>query len=510
MKNSIKLLSLLILLSASITGCKDYLDLPPTNERAIESFEDLKRVMSSYVQSLGVKKTYHTLPHYGLPIWEENPVLMFESYSDNIDFESNMSKYNTSSNALFGSLTDEREKFYADLFTYNSFDIPDRLWLNYYSTIGFLNIIEDRLNRTDSGDEKERNQLLGEILVLRAFHIFKLLEWFAPYQNNDLGIPVYLKTGEQVVGVSMPRKPQNEVYEIIINDLNQAQELLVNTQPSPTFNQFFKTRFVNNLLAQVYWFKAESGAKETTKDYEQAKYYASEAIEGIESYIPKTTQGLFAVWNNQNPNYPSFYNETPRFNGIGKIYGSSYATSPSFNQPKELLCNDDFTSLFSDDDIRKAAYFEEDGQTLSISIFENDARQPDRHLRYNLFQPEEAYLILAEANYRLNDISGAIAVLNTFKSFRNAGTADGLSGDDLLNEIINERRKEFFGNKDMRWLDLKRYANKTITRTISIYKQSISVSVSPNDYHYALPIPLEELRENNELIPNEGWTLIEY
>lgn len=509
MKYILKLIILIIVLSGASTGCENYLDLPPTNEKAIANFQDLKRVISSYVQALGEKKSLLFIPYYGHPIWVENQVMMFEAYSDNIDFEINISKYNTTSNALFGLTAEDREKFYADYFTFNCFSVPERLWLDYYSAIGFFNIIEDRLDRIEDGEEEERNQMLGEVLVLRAFHIFKLLEWFAPYDNNELGIPVYLETGETVVGVSVPRKTQSEVYEIIIRDLTQARELLEITQPSPTFNQFYKLRFVDNLLAQVYWFKAESGAKEAN-DYEDAKFYANAAIEGIEAYIPKTTQGLFNVWINQHPNYPSFYNETPMFNGIGKIYGSSYATSPSYNQPKELLCKEDFAALFDVDDIRKAAYFEADGLTLSIAIFENDAQQPDRHLRYNLFQPEEAYLILAEANYRLNDIAGAISVLNEFKSFRNAGSADGLAGEDLLNEIINERRKEFFGNKDMRWLDLKRYANKTITRTISIYQDPISVTVAPNDYHYALPIPLSELRENPDIIPNEGWTLIEY
>jgi hypothetical protein len=500
---------LLFFLFGAFSSCENFLDLPPTNQRAIENFEDLKRVMSSYMQALGIKKSRLYIPYSGFPIWEEEQVMMFEAYSDNIDFESNISKYNTNSNVLFGYSIEDRERFYADFFTYNCFDQPGSLWLNYYSAIGFFNIIEERLNRIEDGEEEERKQMLGELKVLRAYHIFKLLQWFAPYQDNELGIPVYLNTGGEVVGVSMPRKTQSEVYDIIIKDLTDANELLEITQPSPSFNQFFKTRFVDNLLAQVYWFKAESGASEAG-DYENAKFFASAAIEGVVSYIPTTVQGLFDVWTNQHPNYPSFYNETPMFNGIGKIYGSSYATSPSFNEPKELIGAEDFTALFSEDDIRKAAYFEEDGQTLSLGIFENDVQQPDRHLRYNLFQPEEAYLILAEAHYRLNESAEAVSVLNTFKSFRNAGNADGFTGEDLLNEIINERRKEFFGNKDMRWLDLKRYARKTISRVISIYQDPITVLVEPNDYHYALPIPLVEVRENPDIIPNEGWTLIEY
>lgn len=127
-----------------------------------------------------------------------------------------------------------------------------------------------------------------------------------------------------------------------------------------------------------------------------------------------------------------------------------------------------------------------------------------------LFRPEEAWLMLAEAQYRTSQTNEAITTLNKFKSFRNAGTADGLSGDALLQEILNERRKEFFGDSDKRWLDLKRFGGKTINRKLRFFQKNYDVKVEPNDYHYALPIPLVEVQQNKNLIPNEGWITIEY
>ncbi len=53
----------------------------------------------------------------------------------------------------------------------------------------------------------------------------------------------------------------------MIHDLEKALELLAETAPSPTFNSWYSERYVNNLMAQVYWFKAESPAKETA-DYQ--------------------------------------------------------------------------------------------------------------------------------------------------------------------------------------------------------------------------------------------------
>ncbi len=39
----------------------------------------------------------------------------------------------------------------------------------------------------------------------------------------------------------------------------------------------------------------------------------------------------------------------------------------------------------------------------------------------------------------------------------NVGVTSDYEGDDLDQEIINERRREFCYQTDMRWLDMKRY-----------------------------------------------------
>ena len=118
--------------------------------------------------------------------------------------------------------------------------------------------------------------------------------------------------------------------------------------------------------------------------------------------------------------------------------------------------------------------------------------------------------MLAEAQYRLNAPGEAITTLNRFKAFRNAGSANGLTGQQLLNEIINERRKEFFGDSDKRWIDLKRYGNKTLTRNLVFFQKPYNISVPPNDFRYALPIPLTEIQSNNNIVPNDGWVVIQY
>jgi hypothetical protein len=131
-----------------------------------------------------------------------------------------------------------------------------------------------------------------------------------------------------------------------------------------------------------------------------------------------------------------------------------------------------------------------------------------KYVRIHLFTPEEAYLILAESYCRLNQNEQALATLNKFKGFRGAMAKNNLNNEELLREIINERRKEFFCDTDKRWLDLKRYRLGTMRRKLTFFDKEFDIKVEAGDYHYALPIPLTELQENPHIVPNEGWNPI--
>ncbi|MEO6682760.1 MAG: RagB/SusD family nutrient uptake outer membrane protein, partial [Ginsengibacter sp.] len=301
------------------------------------------------------------------------------------------------------------------------------------------------------------------------------------------------------VGVKMARKKQSEVYKVITDDLKNALTLVGKSAPKKGFNIFYNERYIQNLLSQVYWFKAESGAKEAS-DYEEAKKHSLAAINGVDAYLPKTAADINAKAQGLLTDYPAFYQKGTLFAEISGLYGSAWDYLGYY--PQNVPVSTEFYQLFSDNDIRKEAYF--NGQTVKPTWPDGRANGP-KNVQYRFFIPENAYLILAESYYRLNQPGEAIATLNKFKSFRNAGTATGLSGEQLLQEIINERRKEFFSDTDKRWLDLKRYGKTTISRNLRFFDKQYSVEVKPNDFHYALPIPIEELQQNPNITQNEGW-----
>lgn len=492
----IKLIFLLVT-ATMFLNCKKYLDLPPRNKRAVETLQDVKSVLAGYLDAM---RTKYTSPIIGsFPVMTGRQVMMFEAFSDNIDFEGNLQKFVNPMNI------NQTEDFYANFLLWNpfgKFDVPGEIWQNYYSTIGFLNALIDQMKDIKDGTSDEQDRILGEMKVHRAFYFFKLLEYFAPYENADLGIPVYLHSGEKVLGVPMPRRPQIEVYKVIIDDLKTALSLVQQSAPRASFNIFYNERYINNLIAQVYWWKAESAAKETS-DYKDAKQFSLAAIKNVAPLLPKTTADINMTARGMNIQYPAFYQSGNMYGEIAPIYGSTL-DYVGF-QPAGITVSPNLYNLFTTNDIRKAAYF--NGNAISSSWPEGAPFGP-KNVHIYLFQPEEAYLILAEAQYRLNETNDCIQTLNEFKNLRNSGTADGLNGDPLLQEIINERRREFFTNSDKRWLDLKRYGRITISRSLSFFGKNYSISVKPKDFHYALPIPLTELQQNNQMIQNDGWVPI--
>lgn len=485
---------ILLLCTLLVGGCKDFLDLPPKNQRAVTTLKDLKSVLAGYLDAFARS---NTAPIIGAaPIITEAQNMLFEAYADNFDFEGNMDQYINKQNIH------ANEKFYANKLLLNDMETVDLIWKNYYETIGFLNALIDQCDDLEDADPEELKRVKGEMLVHRAFYILKLQQYFAPLDQEDMGIPLYLHTGKEVMGIEMKRRKSAEVYEILTKDLKEALEYSVTVGPNPGYSRFFNTRFIQNLIAQVYWFKAESSAK-GADDYNEVVKYATAAIEGVDAYIPRTVLAFQNVQRNLDTEYPAFYMQSITYGTVAPMYGSTFDYIGY--APSNLKTEPTFLQLFDSNDIRKAAYF---NGTVMSGAWPDGFANGQKYVRIHLFTPEEAYLILAEGYFRLGQTDQALATLNKFKGFRGAAAKPSLTGENILTEIINERRKEFFCDTDKRWIDLKRYKIGDIERNLSFFNKSYTVKVKAGDYHYALPIPLVELQENPHIVPNPGWNPI--
>lgn len=117
-----------------------------------------------------------------------------------------------------------------------------------------------------------------------------------------------------------------------------------------------------------------------------------------------------------------------------------------------------------------------------------------------LFRTAETQLIKAEALYRLGKTAEAKDALDFFKTGRYLDIENSYTESDLLNEILKERKLEFYHEQDAWWLDMKR----TETRMERIVNGTLYV-LEPDDYRYCFPIPQSEMEKNKKMLQNPGW-----
>jgi hypothetical protein len=113
----------------------------------------------------------------------------------------------------------------------------------------------------------------------------------------------------------------------------------------------------------------------------------------------------------------------------------------------------------------------------------------------------EQYLIRSEARAMKNNFAGAIEDLDVLRvraglPMLSANNED-LSKEELLNTILEERRKELFTEWGHRWLDLKR------TNKAENFLSILSEEWNNTDIFY--PVPAQERMKNPNLTQNPGY-----
>ena len=105
----------------------------------------------------------------------------------------------------------------------------------------------------------------------------------------------------------------------------------------------------------------------------------------------------------------------------------------------------------------------------------------------------EFMLTEAECKARGGDDSGAHALLYAVQSDRDPlAVMSSNTGNDLIEEILVERRKDLYGEIGIEWFDAKRLQR-------GIYRDGnhrIFVDLEPNDKRFYLKIPESEIDAN--------------
>ena len=389
--------------------------------------------------------------------------------------------------------------------------IYKKVWESFYNLILGSNAALDYIDEV-SGTKEEKAYVKAQALALRAFYYFQLVNLFGePYTYNQDALGVPLKLTSALNSGYDKRKKVGEVYDQVIKDLNEAEECFSELPADKQFSPNYRISLpaVQLLKSRVYLYmnnldKAAEYAKKLIKDWDFTLYdlrALSDADMSATSYPHYVTY--------DNPETIWAFGKTNDVVDL-TFYLTGYKGINDYR--RFMNASNELVRTYTDNgDLRVKFYLvPEYGympvRYLAISkcvlIGENVPSEDKFALSLRL---SEAYLILAEATAKTEpDI--ALKAINDLRKKRISEDKyedkTGLSGDDLLDFIKEERRRElcFEGH---RWFDLRRYGMPGFTREWK--EKGVATqwfTMEKNDAAYTLPLSKEVMDRNPGLEQN--------
>jgi hypothetical protein len=445
MKN-IFITSLIALIA--FTSCSDLLDVEPTDaisaDQAINDKVGVDRAITGSYNAL------QSVGSYG-----RNHILVSDLPADNLRWSGTTQEY---------SQIDLNE-IAADNGT------VEGIWSANYDGINRVNNVLLRIpDITDLSDD-ERNMYQGEALFLRALFHFNLVGFFG-------GVPIKTEPTLDLNHIDQARNSAEEVYQQIIADLIQAEELLPLTMPVGHASAFSATA----LLARVYLSQFQLTGNSS---------YADLAVESASKVI---NEGGFSLMESYadlfipDPNSESIFEVVYDAQNSNRL--AQYFFPRSLTGRYEVAPTEEFIQSYEEGDVRLNASIAIDVENNPYGIKYTDITAGTD--RVYVLRLAEMYLVRAEARaYSNGDIGLIKSDLDVIRS--RAGLPAVTAGDypSLKLAIENERRHEF-AFEGQRWEDLVRTGRAATVMGI-------------NEEYTLFPIPLSEMQTNNLITQNPGY-----
>lgn len=385
---------------------------------------------------------------------------------------------------------------------------PYGVWNYYYTQINNANLILKYIDAA-SGSEKDKNNLKGQALAMRAYSYFYLINMFQHgYKGNESkpGVPLYTEPTKE----GKPRGTVQDVYTQINKDLDDAEKFLEGV--SRIHFSHIDKRTVQGMHARV---ALQQG------NYQGAASFAAKARAGLKLMSQmEYTQGFskpneewiwgMIVQNDQSGKFASFWSHMdPYAKGYASLGAQQKITKDLYNK-------------IDTNDIRSKVFVMLPPIDPNLKDEEKKKEQAKRALTPNytsikfvkpvpsswdsndlLMRASEMMLIEAEALARTGKDADALKLLTDLIKARNPKYVFTAGGDQLVNEILLQRRIELWG-EGFSLLDIKRL-KQGLNRPVGEGNHSVSlarkITLPAEDNAFLLKIPLVEFDANKSLSP---------
>lgn len=370
-------------------------------------------------------------------------------------------------------------------------------WLYYYQIVNNANNIISAIDKA-TGPQTDKDNIKGQALFMRAHSYFYLVNFEQhTYKGNESkpGIPLY--SGPTSKG--NPRGTVQNVYDSIVNDLTKAETLLTGKIRRDVSSVDVTT--VQTLRARVAL---------QMEDYPTAATYAQKVI----------TSGNYTLMSHAA--YQSGFNSVSNSEWVWgvKVIVDQATVYPSWFSHMDAVPFD-YASLGQQKKITKALYDQIAAGDVRKTVFTapgtGSQQIPDyTQTKFHLANPSswagdylylsvaEDYLIAAEALARTGHEPEAHTALETLIKNRYSGyTSAALSGANLINEILLQRRIELWG-EGLALFDIKRLKQGVNRLTGpgnhgSPNYDAVVYTLPDQDPKFLFRIPQEELFSNKSM-----------
>ncbi len=482
---------LLLGLFLSFQSCNDFLELKPvsssTSGNAFETQDDIEAAL------VGAYSTLH-VEYY---IWDN--ILLSDVRSDN----------------AYAGPPDDVDIFEYDLLTVSSSN--NRLvwnWGDLYNGIARCNTILNKIDAIKDIPGERASEIKGEARFLRALFYFDLVKMFG-------GVPLITSTeSSEPDKIQVPRSTLKESYDFIVEDLEFASQNLPDTYGDDnSVNKARATKGAADALLAKVW------AQRPDRDYSKVLKYCDDVINSPAGYaLLSDFNELFdgTNYNNEESIFEiQFIAGTDQGNWGPQLFlppsisgdgWRKYAT-PSHNLVDAYFDAQDWVRLDATimwewvDWVDEYWNAEDPNEWVTFAYKFKHADDWSSGDHIYLIRLADIMLLKAEALANLNQGDLGRDIVNTIRARVGLDPVPAGNSQEMLDIILNERRLEL-AYEAQRWDDLVRYGKAVSTMSSLQEKNLITgefVDYNANENTLILPIPIDELDRNPNLVQNPGY-----
>jgi len=348
-------------------------------------------------------------------------------------------------------------------------------WNNPYYYIYECNSLIEGIPVSTTISETDKRSLISEAKFIRAFCYFYLANLYGD-------VPLHL-TSDYRSNSNVAKTLQKDVYTQIVNDLKDAEAGML--PPGAGDTRIIPNADVASaLLARVYLYTGQNqGAlSECNKIIANTGRY--QILPDLnEVFLQESKE---AIWQLQ-----------PVIPGSGTNEGAHFILTDA---PIDVSLSDGLVASFEQGDRRREDWVGEItvNEITYYFPYKYKIQSEPTPTEYSMvIRLAEVYLIRAEAELAIGDISAAAADVNAIRSRAGLPNTSATDQESLKLAIEHERRVELFTEWGHRWLDLKRTGRATTVLS------PIKTSWKETAIYY--PIPQAEINTNKKIIQNSGY-----